>query len=300
MDNPKLSVIIASDNSSHTIEDCLSALKNQAKGNEVETIVVDCSTDGTTRIIKTRFPEIKLITFPERISLPLLLGTGISHSTGEIIAVTDAACVVDSNWISEILKAHETPNPVIGGAVEIEVERNKGMVEWAAYFCEYGQFMHPLKEGVVKELPGNNVSFKRWTLSKGQEFVQNEFWKSYWCRRLEEEGIKLFSIPSIVVHYNKSFSLVPFLIARFHYGRCFAGMRIANSSFLTRMYYIAGSPALPVLLFIRTTKSILSKKRYLREFILSLPVSILRIASWSLGELWGYLTGPGNSCTKVS
>lgn len=297
-ENPRLSIIIASDNASQTIEDCLMVLKMQVRGGEVETIVVDCSTDETGKIIKDRFPDVQLISFPGRMSLPLLLGAGIEHSTGDIVAVTDATCIVDINWVSEILNTHDrTIYPVIGGAVEIE--KGKSIVDWTAYFCEYGQFMHPLVEGEASELPGNNVSFKRWVLKKGQEFVQDGFWKSYWCRRLQEEGIKLISIPSIVVYYNKSFYLRSFLIRRFHHGRCFAGMRIARVSIFTRIYYIAGSPLLPFLILGRTIKAVISKKRYLKEFIFSLPVSIMAIVNWSVGEFWGYLTGPGNSCAKI-
>lgn len=295
--NPKLSVVIASDNASYTIKDCLYALTGQSKNEEVEIIVVDCSTDDTNRIIKTMFPDVYLICFPERTSLPMLLGVGIAHSNGDIIAITDANCVADPNWISEILKAHETPYPIIGGAVEIgKVESIAG---WAAYFCDYGQFMRPLNEGAVNELPGNNISLKRWALKKGQEFVQNGFWKTYWCQKLQEEGFQLVSMPSIVVYYNKSFRLRHFLARRFHHGRCFAGMRIAKASISARIYYIAGSPALPFLFLGRTVRAIVSKKRYLKEVVLSLPVSIMAIVSWSFGEFWGYLTGPGNSCDRI-
>ncbi|MBW8041924.1 MAG: glycosyltransferase family 2 protein [Planctomycetes bacterium] len=295
-ENPRLSIIIASEDTSR-IEDCLNALRGQVRSGEIETIVVVCSADGTTRLIKTKFPDVKFISFSSRKSLPLLLGAGIEQSTGDIVAITDATCVVDGNWISEILKAHKTAHPVIGGGVEMAIR--KGMINWAAYFCEYGQFMHPMEEGVVNELPGNNMSFKRWVLKRGQEFVQNGFWKTYWCRKLQEEGIQLISKPSIVVHYKKSFCLGSFLIRRFLHGRCFAGMRIAKVSIFKRMYYIAGSPLLVFLFLARTIKAIIPKKRYRKEFILSFPVSFMAIVIWSVGEFYGYLTGPGSSCNKI-
>lgn len=292
-ENPKLSIIIASDNSSHTIEDCLDALKMQTCSEVIEIIVVDCSTDGTIRVIKDKFPYVKLIHFPRRIPLPFLLGKGISCSSGEIIAITDATCFVDPHWVSEILKAHEGPHSVIGGAVEIEEARRS--VDWAAYFCEYGQFMRPFRQGVVKEMPGNNLSFKRWTLEIGQEYVQGSFWKTYWCFKLQEEGVPLILSPSIVLYCKKSYYLVPFLIRRFHHGRCFAGMRIVDASIFTRIYYIVGSLFLPFLLLMRTIKAILPKKRYLKEFIISFPVSVMAIVSWSFGEFWGYIAGPEQS-----
>lgn len=295
-ENPKLSVIIAAEDTSQ-IEDCLNALKGQVRRGEVEIIVAICCADETSRFIKPEFPDIKLIHFSKRKSLPLLLGAGIEQSTGDIVAVTDSTCVVAGNWVSEILKSHQAPHPVIGGGVEMA--GGKGIVDWAAYFCDYGQFMHPMEEGVVNELPGNNVSFKRWALKRGQEYVRNGFWKTYWCRKLQEEGIQLISMPSIVVYYKKSFCLEPFLIRRFLHGRCFAGMRIAKVSVFKRMCYLAGSPLLPVLFLQRTINVVLLKRQYLKEFILSFPISVMAIVVWSLGECWGYLLGAGNSCDRI-
>ena len=230
-------------------------------------------------------------------NLPELWGEGISQSTGAVIAVTESTCRPDSCWINSILKAHESANPVIGGAVEIS--KAARLVDWAAYFCEYGQFMYPLKEGPANELPGNNVSFKRWVLEIGQDFVQNGFWKTYWCRELQEEGIPLVLMPSILVYYNKTYRLVPFLIRRFHHGRCFGGMRATAISSLRRFCYAIGSPLLPFLFLARSIHAIIPKKRYLKEFILSFPISILAILMWSFGEFCGYIAGKGQSCSYI-
>ena len=206
----------------------------------VEIIVAGCRQVNSRREIITKYPDVIFIEFYERTTLPVLWGAGIARSRGEIIAITETTCVADSNWIAAILKAHESSYPVIGGAVE--AAEGKNMVDWAAYFCEYGRFMRPVPEGPVDVLSGNNISFKRWTLTKGREFVQTGFWKTYWCRRLQEEGIQLVSTPTMVIYDKKSYRLIPFLIRRFHHGRCFAGMRVSTISGLERASYILGSP----------------------------------------------------------
>lgn len=295
--NPKLSIVIASNSSSRDLEECLDSLARQRSKERIEIIVADCSENGATAAIKSKFPHLKLIRFSRQVSLPILWGAAISQSTGDIVAVTDATCIVEQNWVSAILKAHESYHPVIGGVVE--PAECKKWVDWAAYFCDYGQFMRPLKEGVVNELPGNNISFKRWVLKKGREFVQNGFWKTYWCRKLRQEGIPLVSAPSIVVRYNKRYRLLPFIIRRFHHGRCFAGMRIAQASILVRFSYIVGSPGLPMLFLMRIVRTVVSKKRYIKKFVLVFPITFLAIVSWSVGEVWGYLAGPGESCSKI-
>jgi len=151
----------------------------------------------------------------------------------------------------------------------------------------------------VSELPGNNVAFKRAALNKGTQFVEQGFWKTYWCRALQQEGVQLRSVPSMVVYDRKSYRLFPFLIRRYHHGRCFAGMRITHVAPFMRPLYLLGTPVLPLLFMRRIAGPIMKKRRYLPQFILSLPISILAVISWSWGEFCGYLAGPGRSCEFI-
>jgi len=62
---------------------------------------------------------------------------------------------------------------------------------------------------------------------------------------------------------------------------------------------IATAPGLPVLFCARIVRVVLPKRRYRREFILAFPVIMLATITWALGELVGYLGGPGRSCRHV-
>lgn len=295
---PRLSVIVASAHSVRDLEMFLDCLSAQTAGRRVEVIVADSREDGySLDTVESKHPEVIYLRFNGRSSLPQLLACGIKRSTGEIIAITDSQCPPDGRWIDAVIDAHSSSHPVIGGAVELDGWGS--VVDLAAYFCEYGQFMRPLVEGVAHELPGNNFSFKRFVLDKEPELVNDAFWKTLWCRQLQEEGIELFSTPSIVVRYRKTFRFLPFTIRRFHHGRCFGAMRIGRASVLTRTLYAAGSSLLPLVFFLRTARTVASKRRHIGRFLLSLPVSLTAIASWSIGEFCGYVAGPGRSCARV-
>lgn len=293
----QLSVIIAAGDPGENLERCLHRLVPQSRDGRNEIIVCHRSHHGALNDLKAKYPEVIFLQASEENNLPALLRIGIARSTGEIIAITDAFCEVGDGWLAAILEAHRTPRPVIGGAVEAAAR--KRLLNWAAYFCDYGQFMQPFKEGVADHVPGNNISFKRWTLHKGAEFTSPGFWKTYWCRKLQQEGIQLTLTPSIVVHYNKSYRLLPFLRRRFHHGRCFAGMRAAQVSCLRRVAYLISSPLLPVIFLMRVVNTVVPKRRHLKEFMLSSPLVMLAIACWSLGEFCGYLGGTGKSCAYI-
>jgi hypothetical protein len=297
---PELTIVVASPYSIDDLKRLLRTLDRQKPGVEVEIIVTVCGREGRDDLIaelSADYPDVDFIRFAEKTPLPVLWGDGIARSKGRIIAVTESTCIVNHDWITAMLAAHKSPHLVIGGAVE--TTRLRRPLDWAVYFCEYGQFMRPIKSGVVNELPGNNLSFKRPALETGMEFVRHGFWKTYWLRQLQAAGIELISDPSVVVSYRKSFNLVQLLIRRFHHGRCFAGMRNAQVSPLMRIIYAAGCGLLPFLFFVRIVGAILPKKRYLKEFTLSLPYIALAVVSWSLGEFCGYLGGPGKSCAYI-
>ena len=293
----KLSVVVASIYSHSVLKKCLdSILAND--GENIEIIVADnCTADESITDLIAEYADVSFIEFAEKATLPVLWAAGIARSAGEIVAVTDSSCVVAENWISAIFAAHQSDSPVIGGAVEMC--ESKKLVDWAAYFCEYGQFMKPIAAGVVQVLPGNNISFKRDVLEKNKQFVENEFWKTYLCQQLQADGIELISAPSMLVYYTKSFEFLPFLIRRFHHGRCFAGMRIKHETVFKRALYAVGTIFLPAVFLVRTLAPVLQKRRFVREFLLSLPISILAILFWSFGETCGYLAGTGKSCEHI-
>jgi hypothetical protein len=159
--------------------------------------------------------------------------------------------------------------------------------------------MLPLTEGIAAELPGNNISMKRWALERGREFASREFWKTYWCRQLQADGLQLHIAPEMLVRYRPNTDFRPFLVRRFHHGRCFAGMRLRQFRGLGRAAYLAGTPALPLLLFARIVRAILPKQRYTGRLVMAMPMIFLAVLSWAMGELTGYLCGPGDSCRYV-
>jgi len=295
----KLSVIIASLYSRTDLENCLeSVLANEQT--EIEIIVADCCLKGKTVEWIDKYPAVNFIEFSEKTSLEVLLGAGIARAKGEIIAITDSSCAVADDWILSILRAHQTEeSPVIGGAVEMP-ENSGGLTNWAAYFCDYGQFAPPASRGVASNVPGNNLSMKSWALAKGTEFVENEFWKTLWCRRLQTEDIELFSEPAISVGWRKTYRLIPFLLRRFHQGRCFAAMRVADEKNSKRILYVFGSIVLPLVFLFRIISPILPKRMYFGKLLLSLPIIILAVVFWSAGEALGNLAGKGKSCERIN
>jgi hypothetical protein len=275
----------------------LQALVAQQRDSEPEIIVVyGADADLPERVIRG-YPDVVFTRLERGASIARMLGHALARGRGEVLAITEATCEVDQGWVAAIEKAHEGRHPVIGGAVE--PERLRTALDWAAFFAEYGHFMPPVTEGVADQVPGINLSIKRSALWRARELVEGEFWKAFWCRRLQAEGTALWLTPSMLVHYRKSFAWWPFLVRRFHHGRCFAAMRVHGIPPWARAVYIAGSPVLPVLFCARIIRSLAVKRRYRWQLIRAFPHLVLATVSWAIGELCGYVLGPGGSCREV-
>jgi hypothetical protein len=49
----------------------------------------------------------------------------------------------------------------------------------------------------------------------------------------------------------------------------------------------------------RTVSRIVAKRRHRTELVRSLPLLAVFVVSWALGEMVGYVAGPGDSLAKV-
>ncbi len=285
----KLTIVIGANNARESIGECLVALESQRNGREVEIIVADNSTDGTGKIVLANFPNVKHVRSPDSKFIPELWEAGINQSTGQIVALLTAHCVPGKNWTEEVLRAHEeNSHPGIGGA--IENDGSAGLVEWAIYLCRYSPFMLPFSQHEVKDIPGDNASYKRWALEQCKEIRQNGFWEPEVHSELRKEGFQLLLTPKVVVHHKRSFSFLSFMNQRFWHGRQFGMDRASHFSYARRGFYVLLSPLIPLIFLSRITRHVLSTRRHIFALLLCFPLLVMFLLSWSAGEVTGYLS----------
>ncbi len=299
MSSPQLSVVIASINGKSYLEACLAALSNQLGEVQAEVIVADCVGRSVADFVKAEHPQVRLIEFAEPRSVPVLRAAGILAARGDIIAITEDHCIPTDFWYESILCAHrEHPGPAIGGAVDNAATER--LIDWAVYFCEYSNFASPVPHGVVGDLPGPNVSYKRNAIPELEDLVRSGYWETFLHWRLEERGHCLWSDPAVRVLHRKSFRFGSFLRERYHYGRAFAGTRTEVVSKGRRLYYLSFSPFLPPVLLVRLARRVAKRRKLVSRFVLALPYISLFLIAWAAGEWVGYAAGPGDSALQLT
>jgi glycosyltransferase involved in cell wall biosynthesis len=284
-----LSVIVASQNAEATIMDCLASLERQNTSGATEIIVVDNSSDRTPWIVEENFRGVRLIKSDDRLLIPELWARGAEQAAGEIIAFTTAHCIPDSEWLSQTLRHHELEYAAVGGA--IENTRPASLIQWAVYFCRYAAYMLPFLPHAVEQVPGDNASYKRSVPEKYADLIKTGFWETVINHRLRNDGHSLLLTPAIRVYHGRSFGVRAFCRQRLVHGRMFGSERTAAASPLRRLLYIGFAPLIPLVFLGKIGRQVLHKGRHGREFLLSLPLVILFVLCWSLGEFLGYLLG---------
>lgn len=293
----KISVVIACVNGLASISECLETLERQIAGVSAEIIVVNRCRDGSAEFIRNSHPAVKLIDAGETLGVPHLRAIGMDAAAGELVVIIEDHCMVCDNWFRTIKAALSLDYGVIGGAVE---NGSPGrLVDWAVYLCEYSFSMLPIPSGEVDGVSGNNVCYRREVLQAVSETVKRNYWEYFLQQELKKNGVRFYSLPSLVVLHKKEFGFWYFMRQRFYYSRSFAGMRAARMPLTRRLIYACASPILPALMSYRTAHNVFAKKRHVREFILSLPILALFMVSYALGEFTGYLMGGGGSLSKV-
>ncbi|HUA20345.1 MAG TPA: glycosyltransferase [Bryobacteraceae bacterium] len=303
---PRLSVVIASYQSLATIRNCLRSLEQQTCQPD-EVILVDSGCDGTAELVAREFPHVRLFAFAERKYPGDARNIALLHATGDVIAFLDADCVAESDWADHTRRAHLDAGPLIGGAVDNA--NPTSLVGWAAYFCEFSQWMPGGNVGHVDEIPTLCLSIKRWTFERYGPFLEGTYCSDtafHW--RARADGVRPLFHPSIrVLHFNIA-SLNRFVPKQVMHGRAFATVRLRERKpgALRIAIYAFGSPVLPLLLFLRITRRVLRGRSHVGRFIQVSPLVLIGLVAWSWGECRGYWAGLRNvppvatrSCTVL-
>lgn len=116
----KLSLVITIFNEESTLDLLLTAIKKQTKQISELIIVDGGSTDQSWKILKTyqqqKFFKNKLKIYQKSGNRSIGRNLAIKKTTNELIAITDAGCIPNKDWLEKLVKRHhQTQTPVVAG-----------------------------------------------------------------------------------------------------------------------------------------------------------------------------------------
>jgi O-antigen biosynthesis protein len=202
---PSLSIIVAAYNVQDTIESCLqSILALEYPPTKVEVIIVDnASTDQTAAILSRYSRRLKILRETTRGSAAAR-NRGLFQAEGEVIAFTDADCIVDARWARGLVAPLQDARVgIVGGKILAKAPCNR--IE------EFGNEIHDHQKAIEVYQPpyvctGNWAS--RLSVLQEGGFFDERFLRSQdvdLSYRILQAGYSFCYVPgALVFHQNES------------------------------------------------------------------------------------------------
>ena len=302
MTGPLLSVIVTIVDGGDVLRRLLDALMRQVDPPSLQILVpydasIAAETEATSRAYPTvQFLPLGIITPTRPIHTAAgqhelydrRRAAGLHAATGDLVAILEDRGVPRSDWARSVVRMHEQPFAVIGGAIQ---GARSGVVNWAFYVCDFGRYGLPFESGPATWISDVNVSYKRHAIDRTRELWKERFHEPVVHWALLEQGETLYLSSEIVVeHQRPPVTLGALIPERFHWGRLFGHIRSRHMRLPQRLAYAALGPVLPPLLLVRHGR-MQRRKGSLKRFLRAAPAAAVLLTAWTTGEVWGYLTG---------
>jgi len=275
--------------SSARLAHCLEAIRGQRSADLDFDVTVVFDPAIPVEACRSRFPEFHFIpNGGERTPLQLV-STALARCQGDLILLTKDHCVPDRHWVRRMVDAQAPDRAAVGGRVEPPGDASA--VEWAFFFIDFYRYTSPIAEGWSPTLTVCNVSYERKRLDTIRNVWKDAFVETSVNDALAARFGRLWLEETSEVTLHRNLTLADALFERYAFGRLFACSRVTGVSMGRRLFYVALSPALPVLLLGRLTNAALRSRRHTRALLRSCLPLTLMVISRSVGEWLGYVTG---------
>lgn len=291
-----ISVVIASNRTRSLLDECLATVLPQCDGLEVEIVVARpaplLDTDGRDPRGEVD-SRVRYVAGPAGASIPVLRGLGLTAARGAVVALLEDHCVADAGWLRALIKEPARASLVGGSMANARRER---LLEWGAYFSEYG-FFSPTRPERVNGIPlltGANIAYAREVVPQVAAWASDGEWENVIHDRLAGAGHTLLFVPDAIVYQNTVYSFREFCADRYRHGLAYARKRLAEEPatrrLLSRGLLLTLTPALPILQAWRVGRAVWASEP--GAFLRALPLALAFFSAWSVGEAVGYLAGP--------
>jgi GT2 family glycosyltransferase len=209
-------VIILNWNGGNYLIKCVnSVMKTDYPSDLLEVIIVDNgSTDGSARLAKKMFPQVKLIENEKNLGFCIGNNIGIKNSSGDIIILLNNDTIVDKDWIKEILKCAQDPEVGIIGCrlyfPGTKIIQSLGFkMKFLGFYESIGAGQEDTGQfydvGYVDYVSGAAMAIKREVLNR-IGLLDPAFYAYHedvdLCYRARRAGYKVVTSNAIVYHYG--------------------------------------------------------------------------------------------------
>ncbi|MEM7515642.1 MAG: glycosyltransferase family A protein [Planctomycetota bacterium] len=182
MTTPAVSVVVPFHNSGSTIENCIQGLLAQEGHEAAELIFIDNNSADDSAEIVRRYPQIRLLA-ESKPGAYAARNAGLEEARAPLVALTDADCVADPDWLRKLQEGLAKPeNGILIGhcrypqnaslALKLLGRYENSKAEYVLHHLPASyHFAYANNMAVRKELFDSLGPFKEWRRAADSEFV---------------------------------------------------------------------------------------------------------------------------------
>jgi len=296
--HPEISIVIPAVNGWPDLDRCLAAIDPERTATPLEVLVPERCGERVRELSARKYPWARIIPVAQDTSIPQMRAAGINEAISPTVAIIEDHIVVRPGWARAMVDARTDAARVVGaGLVNTATD---SVVDWAAWLCEYSHLAGPAPTGSVDGMHGNHTAYDRQLLLEHRDVVESGKWEDALHNAIRQKGITLWSRPDIVAGHEKHYTVVEYITQRFLYSRAYAAMRTSGASALRKLVYGLLAFTLPPVLLYRIVTRVWRGGLYRSHLLPSLPLLVIFVVSWALGEIAGAWFGDGGALAKVA
>ena len=240
---PRVSVIVPVYNGDRTIGECVESIFALSfPGNDVELLLIDNASSDSTPKILDRYRDRAVILHESKRGPAAARNCGLRRATGDIVAFTDADCVVDRDWLSRIIARLNDPAVgIVGGTIRAIQPCNA--VE------EFGERIHDHQMAIEYYSPPYAITMnwasRRSVLEEVGPFDE-ELLRCEDCDlayRVVKAGYRIVHEPAAVVYHRNEQTLAGLIAEGYAHGYHSISLLKKHEEFVRT--FAAASPATP-------------------------------------------------------
>ncbi len=295
----KVSVIVTVLNEENTIVSLLESFLIQTQEPNEVIIIDGGSSDNTVGLIKKFYkknPQLPIVLKIKKGNRSVGRNYAVDLAKNELIAITDAGCILEKNWLKALVGQHAKSNaPVIAGyyAAKSETDFQKAVVPYVLVMpdrIDYKNFLPATRSMLIEKKVFKKMGGFDETLGDNEDYA--------FAKKLQEKNVHISFTKHAIVFWEPRKTLREFynMIFRFARGDIFSGIVRPKVAFIFVRYFVF------VILFLISKKlffglfalycfwSIQKNKKYVNGGYKYLPV--LQLTSdfaVMLGSIQGFL-----------
>lgn len=296
-----MSAIVITPDGLTTVAKTLECLKAQTVSQQIEVVLIGpgISAEVAESDLEDAFGAVCAIEIADMRSTSAARAAGILEAQAPIVALTEDHSYPEPDWAEALVEAHNAGRTVVGPAV---VNANPDSVtSWANFIIEYCDWIDPAPAGEYDHLPGHNSSYNKEVLrALGADLVSSLEAESLLHWRLKESGHQLWLEPGARTRHLNFSQFLPSIRLRYDCGHLFAGVRAQHWPAVKRLAYAVASPLIPWVRLARIGRRMSRPGRLSGRILLATPAVVFLLIVDAIGELAGYLSGPGDAPERIA